>query len=535
MSDVVLVLHSNPVTSASFASTLDEIGFTATLANDAEAACKMIRISRPDVILLDGEMALSDPTLCRRLRTCSPEKRLPLILLIPQGAEDVSRYLCGADADDYLCQPCQISELQARLMLCLAANERVDVRPLPHIDFSFLCDLSNLALSELSHSEIMQQVVSAVAGQIEVNRCSILLLGQNSDDAMVMASSDDLGVNGLHVVLDRYPEIREAIKSRRPLLIDNVFEHPLMEAVRQHLQHGVTNSILVLPMIDREHIVGVMVLRSARPISGFSEDEVNFCQLVANMATSALRMADVSALDGKVRSRVPVSTTVSNDGHVSQLDIAAKDLRVLVSVVDGYCMLFNETADRVAPGQNEIISGLMAGNRKLVDMASDLLDFSQLNSGSYRLDFAEHDICQLLGAVVQELAPIMSQGNIHLLNDCLNQEKMVVCDEHAIKRVFYNILNNAIKYTPEGGEICLGLRELDGEVRIFVRDNGPGIEPEKIASLFDEYTTVSSSDPKAGSGLGLAICEKIISAHHGRIWAESFLGQGSCFTFCLPT
>jgi signal transduction histidine kinase len=74
----------------------------------------------------------------------------------------------------------------------------------------------------------------------------------------------------------------------------------------------------------------------------------------------------------------------------------------------------------------------------------------------------------------------------------------------------------------------------DGETRVTVEDNGPGIEPEQISLLFDEFMTASSAGHRAGNGLGLSICKKIIEAHRGRIWAESVLGQGSRFTFCLP-
>jgi signal transduction histidine kinase len=215
--------------------------------------------------------------------------------------------------------------------------------------------------------------------------------------------------------------------------------------------------------------------------------------------------------------------------------MAAHDLRVLVSVIDGYCTLFTETANgSLLPEQNQIIDGLMAGNRRLVDMANDLLDFSQLNSGCFELNLAEHDICQIIGSVCGELSPLLQRRNIALQAGCLNREVQVMCDEQGIRRVFYNIVNNAMKFTPEGGTIRLELAEFGGEARITVEDNGPGIEPSQISCLFDEYTTGFSADPRAGNGLGLSICKKIIEAHHGRIWAESFLGQGSRFTFCLP-
>ncbi len=534
----VLVLHSNPATASALSVQLKEMGFLSTLPGDADSACQSIRISRPDLVLLDGALLLQDLALCRKLRLSSPEIRLPILLLIPPGEQQISRYLCGTDVDDYICSPYAPSELEARLMLRLSAVEKNNVRPLPAVDFSFLSQLSRLATASLSHTEILQQVVNSVASVIDVNRCSVLLLGDCDAAAKVMASSDDPGVNGLHVTLERYPEIAETIRSKRPLLIDNVFDHPLMRDVRHHMQKVATRSLLVLPMLDRDKMMGVMILRSMRPISGFSEDEIYFCQLVANIATSALRLVEVNALEGRVGQRkTAVATTVKgrNVDQASLLDIAAHDLRVLVSVIDGYCMLFNETVgEKLQTEQNEIIKGLMEGNRRLVDMANDLLDFSQLSSGKFPLHLAEHDICQLAAVVSSELLPLLSRRNINFKSNGLGQELSLICDQHAIQRVLYNILNNAIKFTPEGGKITLSLRKSQDEVQVSIEDNGHGIEPDRIATLFDEYNTASKIDPRTGNGLGLSICKRIVEAHHGRIWAESFLGQGSRFIFCLP-
>lgn len=538
MESSVLVLHSNAALASSFSMQLEEMGFRVVAPESVDFACQAIRISRPDLVLLDGDMLLQDLSLCRKLRLCYPEQRLPIVLLIPPGEQQVSRYLCGTDVDDYLCQPYAAEELEARLMLRLSMGEKNSVRPLPNIDFSFLNKLSKLATSSLSYNEILQQVVNSVAAVIDVNRCSVLLLGDHEAAAKIVASSDDPGVSGLNISLDRYPEIAETIRSKRPLLIDNIFDHPLMQNVRQYLQNCATRSILVLPMIDRDKMVGVMILRSNRPITGFSEDEVYFCQLVTNVATSALRLVEVNALESKVGQRKPaVATAVKGNGGMqsSLLDVAAHDLRVLVSVIDGYCVLLSETiGEKLQPEQNEIVKGLMAGNRRLVDMANDLLDFSQLSSGSFSLNLAEHDIGQVASAVCTELSPLMSRRNIHFRINGLSKELLLICDQHAIQRVFYNILNNAIKFTPEGGEISLSLKQIESEVQVAIEDNGNGIEPDRIATLFDEYTTASKADARTGNGLGLSICKKIVAAHHGRIWAESFLGQGSRFIFCLP-
>lgn len=541
MSASILVVHSDPSSAEQLSVAIGQLGLRTTVADDPESASRSIRINCPDLVLLDGTMAVADLSLCRKIRLCNPEKKLPVILLIPEDPGDLGRYLCGTEADDYICQPYIASEFEARLMLRLSVAQRNDIRPMPHVDFPFLNNLSNLPTSNLSSAEILQQVVSSVSKVISVNRCSVTIIRDDDVLAYVMASSDDPGVNGLRVELERYPEIQDTIATGRPLLINDIFSHPMLESVRHHLEGAAFNSILLLPMIDRQQTIGVLVLRSARSITGFSEDEISFCQLVANVATSALRLAEASALEHKARQRelgigsANLVVIQPNNEQSSLLDMAAHDLRVLVSVIDGYCTLFSETSNgSLLPEQNQIIDGLMAGNRRLVDMANDLLDFSQLSSGCFELHLAKQDISQIIASVCSELTPLLQRQDIGLRAECLNREVLVMCDERGISRVFYNIVNNAMKFTPTGGTISLDLAVVDGEARVSVEDNGPGIEPSQIAKLFDEYTTVSAADPRAGNGLGLSICRKIVEAHHGRIWAESCLGQGSRFTFCLP-
>jgi signal transduction histidine kinase/DNA-binding response OmpR family regulator len=536
----VLIVHPESMSAEQFKSVVEDLDLKAFVSSCPESASQSIRILRPDLILLDGRLVLENLSLGRILRQSCPEKRLPIILLIPQDADDIGRYLCGTEVDDYICQPYSINEIQARLMLRLSMSEKRAPRPMPQVDFAFLNNLSNLVVSELSSSEILQRVVNSISDVIDVDRCSVTMVREGRGSAYVMASSDDIGVNGLQIDLDRYPEIQETIKTGKPLLIADVFKHPLMEGVRPYLENLQFNSILVLPMVDSDRTIGVLVLRSARSIAGFTEDEIFFCQLVANVTSSALRLAEIRKNEIKIRERglhlkASGTETISVSERSSLLNMAAHDLRVLVSIIDGYCLLLNETGNgNLNPEQNEIIGGLMAGNRRLVDMANDLLDFSQLNSGRFELNFAERDVCQILGSVYGDLLPILQRRKISFQADCLNNVVPVVCDEHGIRRVFYNIVSNALKFTPDGGLINLDVSVADGETRITVEDNGPGIEPEQISNLFDEFASADFSDPRSGNGLGLSICKKIIEAHQGRIWAESSLGQGSRFTFCLP-
>ena len=120
--------------------------------------------------------------------------------------------------------------------------------------------------------------------------------------------------------------------------------------------------------------------------------------------------------------------------------------------------------------------------------------------------------------------------------DSLSGLPLVECDGVLIERVLCNLLENAAKYTPAGSVIRLHAAAQDGELRVAVCDNGPGVAPGAERRIFEKFTRGERESATPGVGLGLAVCEAIVSAHHGRIWVEHAPGQpsGAQFVFTLP-
>ncbi|MDB9528994.1 histidine kinase [Oscillatoria sp. CS-180] len=111
----------------------------------------------------------------------------------------------------------------------------------------------------------------------------------------------------------------------------------------------------------------------------------------------------------------------------------------------------------------------------------------------------------------------------------------VYVDSGQIQRVLFNLLDNAIKYTPKGGQIHVSaLHRTTQKIQICVQDTGPGVPPEKCEAIFEDSFRLQRDESKDGYGLGLALCRRIVRAHYGQIWAESDLGEGSQFYFTLP-
>ena len=107
-------------------------------------------------------------------------------------------------------------------------------------------------------------------------------------------------------------------------------------------------------------------------------------------------------------------------------------------------------------------------------------------------------------------------------------------DERRIRQVVFNLLSNAIKFTPDGGRIDISARTDDGLVEIAVADTGPGIPPEDLETIFEEFEQTTDGKKAEGTGLGLPLSRKLVELHSGRLWVESEVGRGSTFRFTLP-
>ncbi len=170
---------------------------------------------------------------------------------------------------------------------------------------------------------------------------------------------------------------------------------------------------------------------------------------------------------------------------------------------------------------------------RLADLINNLLDLSRLESGSMPLAVESRDLVATIREFLHDYQGLLEKNRLtletHLPESCL-----ALFDEERIYRVLVNLLGNAAKFTPFGGTIRMLLDATDVDVRFTIEDTGKGIPAESIPHLFDQFYQVGRGDSRQGSGLGLYICKKIIESHQGEIWVESWLGQGSRFTFTLP-
>ena len=208
------------------------------------------------------------------------------------------------------------------------------------------------------------------------------------------------------------------------------------------------------------------------------------------------------------------------------------DLRApLTGIIAFLDLLKITTSQKLNAEEVGFIEMASKGAATLAEMITSLLDVGRLEAGEMPMDIQRVDLRNLIHAATEPfLAAIGTRSLSHDLPDCAVE---VLCDAGLVVRVLANLISNAVKFTPERGEICISATPEDGRTKVSVRDTGAGIPPEHHVRIFEKFGQVDGQSSLHSTGLGLAFCRLAIEAHNGAIGVESSEGQGSTFWFVI--
>lgn len=214
------------------------------------------------------------------------------------------------------------------------------------------------------------------------------------------------------------------------------------------------------------------------------------------------------------------------------------ELRTPLNAVMGFSEvlkdeLFGEIGE---PRYREYAHLIHDSGQLLLQLISDILDMSKIEAGKYDLYLEKVDLSEIVSSSIKLVAAKAEEKSIHLISDVEITATGIEADERSVMQVLLNLLTNAIKFTPDGGEITVSVRRSGANSTIEVRDNGIGIEQELISKLtlpFEQATT-DYALAKEGTGLGLALVKSIVDLHHGKLEIVSKMGVGTTVVVSLP-
>jgi PAS domain S-box-containing protein len=212
------------------------------------------------------------------------------------------------------------------------------------------------------------------------------------------------------------------------------------------------------------------------------------------------------------------------------------ELRTPLHTIIGFSdLLMEEMKGPLTPDQKRFVAHIQRDSRHLLDLINDILDLSRIEAGRLELHPARFRAADAVTEALAALRPLARMKRIEI-SESVDCNLQIMADELRFREILFNLVSNAIKFTPEEGRIYVECREHREGVYFCVGDNGIGIDPAEHEAIFGNFyqTGTTTRGVREGTGLGLAITKRLIEMQGGRIWVDSRLGDGSRFQFVLP-
>ncbi len=231
------------------------------------------------------------------------------------------------------------------------------------------------------------------------------------------------------------------------------------------------------------------------------------------------------------------AATAANRAKSDFLAKMSHELRTPLNSIIGFSeILEDQTVGPLTEKQRRYVANVLTSGRSLLQLINDILDLSKVEAGRMELVTTEFDVAAALEQVRAIVAALADKKRLSLEIHGSDSLPLLLADQAKFKQIMFNLLGNAIKFTPEGGRITVVARRVAGKLEVSVSDTGIGIAPEDQERIFGEFEQVTRgpAGSQQGTGLGLALTRKLVELHGGQLSLTSTVGQGSTFSFSLP-
>jgi PAS domain S-box-containing protein len=396
--------------------------------------------------------------------------------------------------------------------------------------FELLAKTAPLLTESLADYQATLQTIARAVIPALGDICAIDLVQEEGGVRKVAIYSTDWSRQGdleeLLGVFRHVPaDLWRVIETRRPLrceLEEPGRTGPADSEQRERLaKFGVTSWILA-PMVLGERVIGVLRFCMVEPGRKFSDDDVSLAAEVARMAALAVNQATLYA-----------AAQTAIDARNTLLSFIAHDVRNYLSTIRMGAELLSragpEGKRRKGCKQLDAIKRAAAQMERLIE---GLRDASMIETGQFSVQKEPGDPAALADEAVRSFEPQAEAASVRLTSNVEGHPPRAHCDAMRVLQVLSNLLGNALKFTPSGGEIRITVKSASEGVCFSVSDTGCGIPEEQLARVFERHWRARPA-ARGSTGLGLYIAKGIVETHGGRIWVQSKVGEGTTFSFTL--
>ncbi len=325
------------------------------------------------------------------------------------------------------------------------------------------------------------------------------------------------------------PVFRALIETKQPVAIADLRQNPEWNLIDLPLR-SIARSLLVVPLISDGKIIGSISMRQNKHPRQWQPEEISLVQAVAAQAAIAVQQANLFQ-----KTRQQAQQLMELDRQKTEFfQNLSHEFRTPLTLTIGPLEAAIEHSQPLPYDQSVIA---LRNCRRLLRLVNQLLDVQRLDAGKMQACFRPVDIVEFVSQTIESFRPYCDRKNIHLFSD-FSQCPELYLDLEQFDKVLYNLLSNAMKFTPSNGSITVKIATTDNQrgCIISVHDTGIGIREDQIPFLFDRFRQAEGSVNRSyeGSGLGLALVKELVNLHGGEILVSSEYGYGTTFTVIIP-
>ena len=388
--------------------------------------------------------------------------------------------------------------------------------------------------SSLDLDEVLDRIVSNAVRLTGTDGGSILEYDELGDLFHVRAafgSSRDLLEQLRAITIHRESTLvgRTAL-AHRPLEVPDLAQAELDPHLDILFRDG-WRSVLAVPVLRGEKMVGVLVIRR-RSTGTFPPDVTELLQTFASQSALAIVNARLfRELETKTR-----ELEIASQHKSEFLASMSHELRTPLNAVIGFSeVLLDRMFGEINERQDEYLRDIWNSGRHLLQLLNEILDLSKVEAGQMVLEPSTFCVSSALDYTV---AMVRERAALHAITvtvEVADDVDTVEADELRFKQVVLNLVSNAVKFTPDGGSVCIRAYREGNELIVTVTDTGIGVPPEDQERIFESFQQGRRGAPKEeGTGLGLTLSRRIVGLFGGRMWLDSTPGTGSTFGFSIP-
>jgi signal transduction histidine kinase/DNA-binding response OmpR family regulator len=522
----ILVIGGDAHNLESSIDALEQLGYQVTRAHHGQEALDLARTCSFDLVLSDLTVFAHDKLdVMRAIKEMDPST--VQVAVVGQTGTEAAAGALGIGADDVVIEPFSAEELEEVIASALARGrvQRENIRLRALIP---LYELSKAFMGMTNLEQLLTEIVEVSCRETGADRASLMLL---NEDGQTMTIHAAVGLPK-EVVESTAIRLGEGISGivaqrREPVVLDSAA--PPSAEFKRLMKLDLISSAICVPLTVRQELIGVLNLsKLGHNQSPFTAGSLELASVLAGQSAIAIKNARLFEETQRAYSELKKLDKLKSEF----INIASHELRTPLTVLLGYAALLDEQANETTKRYTQSV--IQSANR-LNELVTDMLNLRYLEAGEMELELRPLQVSAVAEAVVHELGLLAEEKAQHITIDVPEGTPVIWADARKMHLILSNLVSNAIKFTPQGGEIEIAAATDDDELTMSVRDTGIGIPQEELDRLFDRFYQVGESLRREyqGLGLGLSIAKELVKLHQGKVWLESEVGKGSAAFFTI--